>query len=219
MLYKAIPPSVASLLKDIHLLPLPDETYMAGGTAAAIYLNHRISVAIDLFTQKEFYSSPIVSGISQNHTIKINSASEKDTLTAFVDDVKFSIFRYPYLLLQPLTYNSDFKIYLASPSDIAAMKVVAIAQRGTAKDFIDLRTLIHVYGFSLDYLLSLVQEKYRMSDEYEYQVKKSLVYFDDALKSMEGVTLIKDEKGSQIDSKEWSEVEKFFRRFVGLIMP
>ncbi|MBI5327719.1 MAG: nucleotidyl transferase AbiEii/AbiGii toxin family protein [Deltaproteobacteria bacterium] len=214
MLYKAIPTSVAGLLEDIHLLPLPDETYMAGGTAAAIYLNHRISVDIDLFTQKEFYTISIVSGISQKHTIRITGASEKDTLTAFVDDVKFSIFRYPYPLLQPLIYNSDFKIHLASPADIAAMKVVAIAQRGTAKDFIDLRTLAHAYGFSLDYLLSMVHEKYRMSDEYGYQVKKSLVYFDDALKSLKDVTLIKDGEGSQIDSKEWSKVEEFFRRFV-----
>ena len=35
--------------------PLPVDTYMAGGTAVALYLNHRVSVDIDLFTDKEFY--------------------------------------------------------------------------------------------------------------------------------------------------------------------
>ena len=31
---------------------------MAGGTAVAVYLNHRVSVDIDLFTGEEFYCGP-----------------------------------------------------------------------------------------------------------------------------------------------------------------
>ena len=42
MLPEAIPASVAILLNDIHTWPLPVDTYMAGGTAVALYLNHSI---------------------------------------------------------------------------------------------------------------------------------------------------------------------------------
>ena len=37
VLPEAIPASVATLLNDIHTWPLPVDTYMAGGTAVAIY--------------------------------------------------------------------------------------------------------------------------------------------------------------------------------------
>ena len=55
MFPEAIPASVATLLNDIYTWSLPTDTYVAGGTAVAIYLNHRVSVDIDLFIDKEFY--------------------------------------------------------------------------------------------------------------------------------------------------------------------
>lgn len=56
MLQEAIPPSVAALLRDICHWPLPASTYLAGGTAVALYLNHRVSIDIDLFTENDFFS-------------------------------------------------------------------------------------------------------------------------------------------------------------------
>jgi len=79
MLFKAIPASVVALLKEIHLLPLPSDTYLAGGTAVALYLGHRISVDIDLFTEKEFYSGPIVSSFKERYKVEVVSTAEKDT--------------------------------------------------------------------------------------------------------------------------------------------
>ncbi len=214
MLYEAIPPSVATLLRDINHLPLPPDTYMAGGTALAIYLNHRVSVDIDLFTDKEFYCGPIISSIQQRHTLTIISATEKDTLLAVVDNIRFSLFNYPYPLLKPLVNDPDFNIKLASPEDIAAMKVVAITQRGTAKDFVDLRVLMAAYELSLSYLVEMVQKKYGVSKEYVYQIKKGLIYFDDALKSLGDVTLIKSGKGMRMEKSEWNEVESFFKSLI-----
>lgn len=211
---KAIPPSVATLLKEIHLLPLPDETYMAGGTALAIYLGHRVSVDIDLFTQEGFFCGPIISELKKRHEITVENAAERDTLIAEVDGVRLSLFRYPYQLLESLTHNPYYKIPLASPIDIAAMKVVAIAQRGTAKDFVDLKGIISTYDLSLEYLIAKVQEKYGVSEDYSYQIKKGLVYFDDAIKGLGDVTIIKDEEEARIESKEWEEVEGFFKRLI-----
>lgn len=214
MLYKAIPPSVAALLKEIHLLPLPDETYMAGGTALAIYLGHRVSVDIDLFTQGSFFCGPIISEIKKAHEIIVENAAERDTLVAEVERVRLSLFRYPYPLLEPLTHNPHYDILLASPIDIAAMKVVAIMQRGTAKDFIDLKAIISFYDLTLEYLMTKVQEKYGVSKDYSYQIKRGLVYFDDAIKGLGDVMMIKEEGEVRMEGKEWEEVEGFFKRFI-----
>lgn len=211
---KAIPPSVAALLKEIHLLPLPDETYMAGGTALAIYLGHRVSVDIDLFTQEGFFCGPIISELRKRHEVTVENAGERDTLIAEVDRVRLSLFKYPYPLLELLTPNSHFDILLASPIDIGAMKVIAIAQRGTAKDFVDLKAIISAYNFSLEYLMAKVQEKYGVSEDYSYQIKKGLVYFDDAIKGLGDVVIVKDGEGVRMERKEWDGVEGFFKRFI-----
>ena len=36
---------------------------MAGGTAVTLYLAHRVSVDIDLFTQKSFLTGPVIESI------------------------------------------------------------------------------------------------------------------------------------------------------------
>jgi hypothetical protein len=190
VLPEAIPASVATLLKNIHTWQLPDGTYMAGGTAVAIYLNHRVSVDIDLFTEKEFYCRPIIVSIGQRYVTTITNPAEKNTLTAIVDNVRFSLFHYPYPLLKPLVSKPECAIRLASPEDIAAMKVVAITQRGSAKDFVDLYALIKAFGLPLDYLIVQVQKKYGVSKDYGYQIKRSLVYFDDAMRSLGDVTVM-----------------------------
>ena len=219
MLPEAIPASVATLLNDIHTWPLPVDTYMAGGTAVAIYLNHRVSVDIDLFTDKEFYCGPIISSIGQKYVTMVTNPSEKNTLIAMVANIRFSLFNYPYPLLKPLVSKPECNIRLASPGDIAAMKVVAITQRGSAKDFIDLHALIRAFGLPLDYLIVQVQKKYGVSEDYGYQTKRSLVYFDDALRSLGDVTVIRNGKEVRLDKREWSKVEEFFKKLVYSPMP
>ncbi|MEK6558716.1 MAG: nucleotidyl transferase AbiEii/AbiGii toxin family protein [Planctomycetota bacterium] len=214
MFSEAIPPSVAAILRDIHNWQLPLGTYMAGGTAVAAYLGHRESLDIDLFTDKEFYCGPIISSLRQKHDVTVTNVAEKDTLIAIVDNIRLSLFNYPYPLIKPLINNPDYNIELASPEDIASMKVVAIAQRGIAKDFVDLQALIVAYGLSLDYLMSQVQKKFGVSEAYSYQIKKSLVYFDDALRSLGDVTVLRDGKEARLEKNEWSRIEDFFKKFV-----
>ena len=72
---------------------------------------------------------------------------------------------------------------LASPEDIAAMKVVAITQRGTAKDFFDMN-VVDADIWNVIGLFDITgSEKYGVSEDYSYQTKRSLVYFDDAVRA------------------------------------
>jgi predicted nucleotidyltransferase component of viral defense system len=66
---------------------------------------------------------------------------------------------------------------LASLDDLACMKLVAIAQRGTKKDFIDVYTIIRHYK-PLPELLEFYKQKYATDNI--ASVLMSLVYFDDA---------------------------------------
>jgi predicted nucleotidyltransferase component of viral defense system len=65
---------------------------------------------------------------------------------------------------------------LANIKDITAMKLSAITNRGTKKDFIDIFFLLK--EFSLAEMLDFYSQKYR--DGTEFLVLKSLSYFDDA---------------------------------------
>lgn len=65
---------------------------------------------------------------------------------------------------------------MLSKKDIAAMKLNAIAGRGSKKDFIDLYFLLD--DFSLVEMLSFYKQKY--DDGSVFMVQKSLTYFEDA---------------------------------------
>jgi predicted nucleotidyltransferase component of viral defense system len=67
-------------------------------------------------------------------------------------------------------------IKLASVEDIAAMKLAAVTGRGSRKDFVDLFFILEKY--TLPQLFDFYRQLY--PDGSEFQVLKSLVYFDDA---------------------------------------
>jgi len=80
--------------------------------------------------------------------------------------------RYPWLE-KPLVVDG---IYLADIADIAAMKLAALTNRGSKKDFFDLYILLQEY--QLDELLQFYRRKF--PDGSTFLVLKSLAYFDDA---------------------------------------
>jgi hypothetical protein len=97
-------------------------------------------------------------------------------------------------LLQPI--QNIERIRLVSLSDIAAMKLNAIAGGGSKKDFIDLFFLLK--HFSLSELLGFYNEKYK--DGSEFMVRKSIGYFEDA--DREETPIINDDTN-------WEEIKKF----------
>jgi hypothetical protein len=88
--------------------------------------------------------------------------------------VKVDFVNYPYdWLTEPMQRDG---LTLASPRDIAAMKLEAITNRGSRKDFIDIAFLLE--RFPLPEMLEWYKVKY--SSGSEYLVLRSLCYFDDA---------------------------------------
>ncbi|HLO15628.1 MAG TPA: nucleotidyl transferase AbiEii/AbiGii toxin family protein [Anaerolineales bacterium] len=152
--------------------------YLAGGTALAIHLGHRISVDLDWFTSHPFDDGLILAQSLRNSgmNLDIHQASP-GTLHGSIQSVRMTFLQYQYPLLKPLEQWKDMSCELAALEDLACMKLSAIAQRGARKDFCDLYALGKT-SFSLQEMLDFYQKKFGIPDI--GSVLYGLVYFDDA---------------------------------------
>src|SRR5207237_7264645 len=99
------------------------------------------------------------------------------TLYGTVAGVRISLLEYRYPLLRPATWWRPGRCRIASPADLAAMKLAAVAQRGAKKDFVDLYALGRSGG-SLRQFLRWYRRKYAVGDV--AHLLYSLAYFDEA---------------------------------------
>ncbi|MBI3458825.1 nucleotidyl transferase AbiEii/AbiGii toxin family protein [Candidatus Azambacteria bacterium] len=181
---------VFNLIKDC----VP-EFYLAGGTALALELGHRISVDLDFFCMDDFSTQDIRDRLIKKGTVEITSLSG-DTFNGLLNGVRISFFKYPYkLLFPPIKYSG---VNLADERDIAAMKILAISDRGSKKDFIDLFMLLKKY--SLKEIFIFFNEKYQDYNYNTLHILKSLVYFFDADENPEPV---------YINPINWIEAKNF----------
>ncbi len=93
---------------------------------------------------------------------------------------------------------------LASVEDIIPMKLLAIANRGTKKDFYDLYFLLQT--FSLEQMLNLFSIKFKTVNS--FHLIKSLVFFEDAELDPEPV-LIKKVSWDKVKSHISKAVETY----------
>jgi hypothetical protein len=184
---------------------LLSEAYLAGGTALALQLGHRISVDFDFFTQKQFKPRQFSDELSRLGQFEEEQA-EKGTVLGIFNGIKFSLFLYEHPISHPL---QDFaSVQLASIKDIAAMKVDAVSSRGLKRDFIDLYFICQC-DLSLNDSLTLYEEKYRKLSSNLAHIQKSLVYFDDAED---------DEMPKMLKEVSWEQVKCFFENEVKKMM-
>ena len=161
-------------LEKIQAVPTLQGFYLAGGTALALQLGHRKSIDLDFFSQKYPSQEQLIQALNRYQPVIAQRAT--GTLDVFIDEVKVSFFDYKYPLLKTTILFKQ--IELASTLDIACMKIAAISQRGTKKDFVDLYVLLQKY--TLGEILDAFEKKYKGVGYQKLHILKSLVYFDDA---------------------------------------
>ncbi|MBL7906538.1 MAG: nucleotidyl transferase AbiEii/AbiGii toxin family protein [Bacteroidales bacterium] len=174
MLHKeTVEPTTLDLIRKLQTDPELDGFSMAGGTALALFIGHRISIDIDLFSQNEFDAAALSAYLEQNYRFSLQYI-HRNTLKGFIEDVFVDILTHPYpLVAQPVTEEN---ISLLSKQDIAAMKVNAISGNGTrAKDFVDLYFLLN--EFSMSEILGFYTTKYAQQNT--FHALKSLTFFED----------------------------------------
>ena len=149
------------------------ELRLVGGTALALQIGHRNSVDIDLFGQHQIEEHELKTHLSVFKDVEAIGGS-KSIKAFFINDIKVDIVNYPYAWLDPIVEEEGIR--MASKKDIAAMKIAAITQRGSKKDFIDLFFLLK--EFKLSEVLSYYRDK--ISDSNEWMAIRSIAYFGDA---------------------------------------
>ena len=216
MFFRCITADMAAILKNPVLKEFPTQTYLAGGTAVALYLGHRLSVDFDFFTPQDIDSLQWYQRLQNAYGADFKLSAEKiekNTLVLNLNETGFSIFRYPYALINEPVYDSGLPLPVSPLIDLACMKLIAINQRSTSKDFIDLKFIMENEGFSLAYLFQAAGRKYAVGEEMFFQIKKSLVYFDDAERDL-NVNMFAPQSGKfeRLTSEEWLRTKQFFCR-------
>lgn len=192
-----IPVKPRFLLRELSEQKFMRDFYLAGGTAVALFFRHRQSQDLDFFTQKSFSSPNLIKNLKTLGKFQ-GFKSSKDTLSGNLNDIKVSFFSLPYGLLNPsLKYKN---LQIADIIDLALMKILAISDRGTKRDFIDLYFICQKIK-PLDELLFLFQKKFGKYDYNIHHIIKSLSYFDDAEK---------DKMPKMYIRVGWHEVKDFF---------
>lgn len=149
---------------------------LAGGTALSLYLGHRKSIDLDLFTPDNFSSKELENYLIEKYDFK-SDFLEKNTLKGTINGVKIDCIthNYPYVK-NPLQTEEGIRLY--SMQDIAAMKLSAIADDGSRlKDFIDIACLST--QLSLNEMLACYESKFPNSNA--IRPLKGLSYYSDII--------------------------------------
>jgi len=173
--------------------------YLAGGTALALHLGHRRSRDFDLFRAADFMPQELLAALRPAGELAVLREGA-GTLTVAVRGVPVSFFAYDYPLLGPL-HGSPWSLPVADPADIAAMKVAALAGRGSRKDFVDLYFWAHRVA-PLERAFESFRAKYRGTAVDPYHLLRSLTFFDDAEAEAMPDLLV---------GVSWEEIRTFFR--------
>ena len=160
-----------------------EDWYLAGGTALALQIGHRISFDFDLFSQHKIdpaLRQEIIRAFGDNIHFSMDT---NEQLTFFTpSQVKITFAVTPYKPIYPLI--SFQKLKIESIQDIAADKAFTIGRRGAFRDYVDLyfilskdiplesvvRGGIRKYGAMFDEKLFLEQLDY-MEDVADFSIE------------------------------------------------
>jgi hypothetical protein len=199
--WNTVTPVMQTIMRIFSKDPLSEEFYLAGGTALALQLGHRLSVDLDFFSQTQSDIPALAEPL--RHAFKDYSPTLADSswgnLVYLAENVRVGFYGYGYELVRPLLEVEGFA--LASMEDIGLMKMDALLARASRKDFHDLYAICQ--RIPLRELFELAPSKYPSVRDFEAQVTRHMVYFDRA-EQEKSVPLI--------EKVDWETVKDWFRK-------
>jgi len=185
---------------------LPEKTYLAGGTAIALQLGHRISYDLDFFSYEEFKTEKVLENLKRIDGFKLDR-TDWGTILGNFPSCKFSLFYYQYPLTEELKDYLGTKI--AGLKDLAASKIGAISSRGTKRDFVDIYYILKKGNVgSLDDFLNYYNQRFQNLAIQKVHILKSLEYFLDADKEEDPKMLVGDYSWENVKAFIGEEVKK-----------
>lgn len=180
---------------------LDSDWYLAGGTALTLQVGHRQSVDLDFFLPNIDFD-----GIAFERELLATrqwttSFLEKGTIYGYLLRAKVSFIAYPFF--KPSSHRIRCgNVSILTQNDIAAMKIIAISQRGRKRDFIDLYWYAKNKESILDVLMRAIHQ-YPGQEKNLNHILKSLVYFEDAEQ---------DPMPEIFFEATWKNIKQYFRR-------
>lgn len=175
--------------------------YLAGGTALALQLGHRVSVDFDLFCQDDIPKGLLAKAKKVFPEYKEEIApiiNNPEELSFSIGGIKITFLKYPFPVLNQFIDLDGLKIL--DILELAATKAYTIGRRGSLKDYVDLFFVLSGGYTTLDQMMELAEKKYG-GDFNSRLFLEQLIYLDD----VEDVDIIFLKK--PVD-KKW--IEKFF---------
>src|SRR5258708_27191743 len=133
--------------------------YMAGGTAMALQMEHRISVDFDCVSDKK------IAGTLFNEIKKTFPKSQirvlvnnRDEFTVVIDNVKVTFLTYPFKIVRYLVKIEGLP--MLSIPELAAKKAYTIGRRRELKDYVDLYFALAGNYVKLPDIIEIATQKY-----------------------------------------------------------
>ena len=209
---KFLLPETQKVINSLAGLNLLSEFTFVGGSALSVYLSHRYSEDIDLFTWNKTIETQYI--IDQLNNIGFNDIHiinfSKTQLDVFINKVKVTFFANGWNELKQR--NSLAKnLFIAKLSTIAIMKSNTLFLRAKFRDYYDLYVLTKENHFTVSELYEMTTKK--MTNLNISLFQKALTFTDDIedeslkkLKPKYNVTL------KQIENHFVDEITKWNRK-------
>lgn len=180
MYWEVIDKNRYNILKKVIEKISLENYYLAGGTALALQTGIRESFDFDFFVQIEFDENLLIQELEEIGKLEV-TVCRKGTVHAILNGVQLTFLYFKNNLVADKIEVEDVKgLYLASIKDIAIMKLIAISQRGTKKDFFDLYYICNNFNITITDILKMLKEKYDENKVNYAHIIQSLAYFEDA---------------------------------------
>lgn len=195
--FEVLPSPTAKVFEWLRHQSFLEKFYLAGGTALALYFGHRQSQDLDFFTSVSFNPGVLMGQLKRFGTWR-TAKRLPDTLVGELNRAKLSFFKIPDKPAKSFVHLDSLRI--AHLLDLALMKIMAISDRGTKRDFIDLYVLCHRFMPLPDLMLKLPERYGRWSYNLTHIIL-SFGYFEDAEK---------DELPPMLERISWKDIKTFF---------
>ncbi len=177
--WEALATQTRQAFEALAALPAPADFYLAGGTALAMQIGHRVSYDLDFFSSVnplgQVERAVLVGQLQCLPSVIIKRESAEQLYTTIMGVEASFIFQHHPLLRPTIEVTG---VHLAQPIDIGLMKLSAIKDRGTRRDFIDLYCLKDSAPFET--LFQLLPQKYFDRPDFTVHLAYALQYFNDA---------------------------------------
>ena len=193
MLHKnAVEPTTLELLRTLFSQHQLTGFALGGGTSIALRKGHRFSIDLDFFTTSSYDNSSIYKTVTSLFPSAELLFEQNQTMMFIIDGVKVDFILYPFEWLYPFDIAEGIR--LINVNDIIPMKLQAISNRFSKKDFWDIDCLLK--DFSLSEMIAFFKVKFPPIDT--GYIIHSLTNFESAEKEEDPICII---------SRKWEDVK------------